>query len=150
VATGNGIYVDPSALLKLYRKEPESRAMAIWKSGQKEPVTVTLYGCAELVNGLALAAHRKAISPTEYRAAVSDFDDDMRYGHYSIVDLQWRSALRRSDSLSRKYSATLGTRSLDVLHVACALELRFKTLISYDHRQQTLAKAVGLKVLAPI
>jgi predicted nucleic acid-binding protein len=150
VAIGNSIYVDPSALLKLYRKEPESRAMSMWKGSQKEPVSVTLHGCVEMVNGLALAAHRRAINPAEYRAAVSDFDDDLKHGHYSVVDLQWRSALRRSDSLSRKYSATLGTRSLDVLHVACAMELGFKRFISYDHRQQALAKAVGLKVLAPV
>ena len=60
-----------------------------------------------------------------------------------------RQALTRAAKLSREYSRRLGTRSLDVLHVASALELGFSMFISFDIRQQNLVKAVGLKLLVP-
>jgi predicted nucleic acid-binding protein len=41
----------------------------------------------------------------------------------------------------------LGTRTLDVLHVACALELKLRRFLSFDERQQQLAAAVGLRLV---
>jgi predicted nucleic acid-binding protein len=43
----------------------------------------------------------------------------------------------------------LGTRSLDVLHVATAVTLGAKHFVTYDERQGALAKVVGLTLLAP-
>jgi predicted nucleic acid-binding protein len=45
--------------------------------------------------------------------------------------------------------AKLGTRSLDVLHIASALELELRIFVTHDSRQEALARAVGLKTLAP-
>ena len=39
-----------------------------------------------------------------------------------------------------------GHRSWDVLHVATALQLGSKTLLSFDHRQRSLAVANGFKI----
>jgi len=47
--------------------------------------------------------------------------------------------------LARRYGPKLGTRTLDSLHVACALELKAKQFWTFDERQTKLAKAVGLK-----
>jgi predicted nucleic acid-binding protein len=55
----------------------------------------------------------------------------------------------RAVELSRAHSPKLGTRSLDVLHVASALELEMRSFVTYDKRQESLARAVGLKTLAP-
>ena len=63
--------------------------------------------------------------------------------------LLWRATLNRAVDLSRTYSAKLGRRSLDVLHVASALELRMRLFVTYDKRQQDLARAVELKTLTP-
>jgi predicted nucleic acid-binding protein len=38
---------------------------------------------------------------------------------------------------------------LDVLHVAIALELECKRFLTFDSRQQRLARAVGLKLTTP-
>ena len=58
VATANTVYADPSALLKLYLHEPESQSMAAWRTKARGPLSVTHHGRVELVNGIALAAHR--------------------------------------------------------------------------------------------
>ena len=53
----------------------------------------------------------------------------------------------REDSLSALHSETLGTRSLDILHVAAALTLGLAHL-TFDTRQAALARIAGLKVPA--
>ena len=57
--------------------------------------------------------------------------------------------MARAGELSREFSRTLGTRSLDVLRVASAIELGFRYFLTFDSRQQNLARAVGLRSLAP-
>ena len=44
----------------------------------------------------------------------------------------------------------IGTRTLDVMHVACACETQANAFISFDERQCSLAKLAGLQVLEPI
>jgi predicted nucleic acid-binding protein len=122
VANAEKTYADPSALLKLYLNEPESRAMTGWRAKAGGPLAVTHHGRV---------------------------DDDFQQGRYVQVDLLWRAALKRAEDLSRNYSRTLGTRSLDVLHVASALELGFRNFLTFDLRQQNLARAVGLKPFVP-
>jgi hypothetical protein len=61
----------------------------------------------------------------------------------------WRSALRRAADLSREHTPELGCRSLDVLHVACALELDLRSFLTFDARQRQLARAVGLRLISP-
>jgi predicted nucleic acid-binding protein len=48
--------------------------------------------------------------------------------------------------LARRYGPKLGMRTLDTLHVACALELKAERFWTFDERQAKLAKAVGLKI----
>jgi predicted nucleic acid-binding protein len=149
VPTAEKTYADPSALLKLYLNEPDSRVMTAWRSKSAGPLSVTHHGRVELVNGIALAAFRKLLDGRAFDAALASLDDDFLQGRYTQVDLLWRAALERAADLSRSHSRTLGTRSLDVLHVASALELGFRSFLTFDARQQGLARAVGLKVFVP-
>ena len=55
----------------------------------------------------------------------------------------WEKAL----ILSRRYSAKLGTRTLDLLHVAAALVLKPEVFYTFDMRQHKLARAERLRVL---
>lgn len=149
MVTADRIYADPSALLKLYLNEPASRRFALWRSKLGGALFVTHHGRVEIANAIALAAHRRLIDQRAFHAALDAFDDDFAQGRYVQADLSWRAALNRAGTLSRRHSVTLGTRSLDVLHVACALELGHRIFVSYDSRQQNLARAVGLKLLTP-
>ena len=53
---------------------------------------------------------------------------------------------RAAEVLSAKHAASAGQRTIDLLHVAIALEAGAKTFLSFDQRQRKLAKAAGLKV----
>jgi antitoxin (DNA-binding transcriptional repressor) of toxin-antitoxin stability system len=88
-------------------------------------------------------------SPADEDAALGALEDDFAQGRYKQADLPWRAALRRATDLSRKHTSTVGCRSLDVLHVASAIELQFKRFTTFDSRQQQLTKAAGLKLVTP-
>jgi predicted nucleic acid-binding protein len=147
-ANAESIYVDPSALLKLYLHEPESRAVSRWRAKVRGPVAVTLFGRVELVNGIGLAAFRGLIPKTAHKAALAALDDDFAKGRCVLADLLWRATLKCADDISRKQTLVLGTRSLDVLHVASALTLKHRYFLTFDVRQGSLARAVGLKLIA--
>jgi hypothetical protein len=49
--------------------------------------------------------------------------------------------------LSKRFTAIHQCRTLDILHVAAALEFKANTLASFDSRQRQLAASVGLDLL---
>ncbi len=53
-----------------------------------------------------------------------------------------------AERLSALHSEALGTRSLDILHVAAALVLGLAEFLTFDRRQHALALAAGLQ--APV
>lgn len=149
MAGADGIYVDPSALLKLYLHQAESAAMSAWRARVRGPLTITHHSRVEVLNGICLAAFRGAISAPALRDALASFEEDMAASRYAHADLLWRSALRRAADLSREHTPQLGCRTLDVLHVACALELGASAFLTFDERQRRLARRVGLKLIFP-
>jgi predicted nucleic acid-binding protein len=149
VASAERTYVDPSALLKLYIHEPESAAMNAWRTRIRGALPMTLHGRLEIANGIALAAFRKAITTEAMADAVLSFEEDLAQGRYTEIDVLWRATLRRAADLSRTYTPKLGCRSLDVLHVATALELGLRDFVTFDGRPRQMARAVGLKAIAP-
>jgi predicted nucleic acid-binding protein len=144
-ASAENVYADPSALLKLYLHEPESRAMAAWRAKTRGALCVSLFGRTEIVNGIGLALARGFVSRTVHTAALAALDDDFQQGRMASADISWRAALRLAEDMSRRYTTTLACRTLDILHVASAVVLRKGNFLTFDHRQRKLADAVGLK-----
>jgi predicted nucleic acid-binding protein len=142
-------YVDPSALLRLYIHEPESAAMNAWRKRNPQVLTMTHHGRAELTNAIGLALFRKLITSDAYADTLASFEEDCAEGGYVHTDVLWRATLKRATDLSREHTPRIGCRSLDVLHVASALELEFKRFLTFDLCQQKLARAVALKVKVP-
>lgn len=81
--------------------------------------------------------------------ALASFDEDCVEGRYVQANVLWRATLRRAADISRRYTPILGGRPLDVLHVATALELGLRYFVTFDQRQQQLARATGLKLTTP-
>jgi predicted nucleic acid-binding protein len=149
VANADSVYVDPSALIKLYLNEPESRAMAVWRTRLGGTIAVTHHGRVEVVNALGLAVHRGKLTPDALEHALQAFEDDFAGGRLRQADLLWRATFTRAAELSRRHARTIGVRSLDVLHVASALELGLRHFATFDERQQNLARAAGLRPVVP-
>lgn len=62
MATADSIYVDPSALLKLYLHELESATMSLWREKTRGALPITHHGRVEVTNRICLAAHRGDIT----------------------------------------------------------------------------------------
>ncbi len=143
--TADEVYVDPSALARLYIHQEGSRQMASWRTRVRGPLAVTHHGRTEVVNAICRAAFLGQLGRDGLSEALADFSSDFASGHLRQADILWRAALNRAAELSERYTPKLGTRSLDVLHVACALELKLGHFLTFDARQQQLATSAGLK-----
>jgi predicted nucleic acid-binding protein len=142
-------YFDTSALHPLFIHEERSRRVTRYIQRHRGIIRITRFGYAELVNSMACAVFRKDISTAQFAAALADLDSDLKSHRVVMVDLLWRAAIDRAVELSREHTPELGSRMLDVLHVASALELGAKNMISYDQRQIELANTAGLKTISP-
>jgi predicted nucleic acid-binding protein len=135
--------------LKLYIHEPASAAMNAWRTRTKGALPLAPHGRLEIVNGICLAAFRKFINAEALIDAIASFDEDCAEGRYVEADVLWRATLRRAGELSRAHTPALGCRTLDVLHVATAVELGLRHFVTFDTRQRQLARAAGLKPITP-
>lgn len=147
IAASARTYVDPSALVKLYLHEAESRSMAAWRAKARSAVAVTLFGHVEVVNAIGLALARKLIPRQVHKAALAALDDDFAQARLVSADVPWRETLRLAAEISRRHTPVLACRTLDILHVASALALERPYFLTFDHRQRKLAQAVGLKTV---
>ena len=131
-------YADSSLLLKLYLLKPETPAALAALSSFAGSVIFTPLHRLEIVN---------AIRRKQALKALQTLRADLRSGFYLQPPLDWAKVFQRSHRLSRKHASKLLVRSLDLLHVALALELGTNEFLTFDDRQRQAASAEGLKVI---
>ena len=138
-------YADTSFLISLYGRDPHSPA-ALAEVSRRQPIFVlTSFGEAEFANAVELRLFHKDWTPAEARGVRKEFLEDLRRGILRIEELPAEVyALART--ISRRHTAKMGTRTLDVIHIASALLLRPSVFYSFDERQRRLAGAEGLTV----
>lgn len=138
-------YPDTGFLVSLYIEDDHSKAAT--ELVKSKPVfLLTPLVEAEFVNALELQVFRKQLTRREARNVYSEFlaSQASKLIRSQPFPLEaWEGAA----TLSRRHSARLGARTLDVLHVAAALVLRPDVFLTFDKRQSQLAKAEGLQVL---
>jgi hypothetical protein len=71
-------------------------------------------------------------------------------GFLHMPDLDFRALFEHAECLSAAHTAVIGTRSLDILHVAAASLLGARQFVSFDRRQRSLAFKAGLRILPRI
>jgi predicted nucleic acid-binding protein len=138
-------YADTGFLISLYREDDHSPAAS--SLAESKPVfLLTPFIEAEFTNALHLAVFRKRSTIAETRIVYESFAQHQASGVFRAIALSsdvWESAI----ALSRRHTAKLGVRTLDVLHVATAVVHKPDVFFSFDDRQRKLARATGLKVL---
>ncbi len=99
---------------------------------------------AECSHAIANQVFYRKISQTEADTLFRTLKRDRAGGLWLETALP-ENAFELCAELARRYAPKLGVRTLDSLHVACALELKAEQFWTFDERQAKLAKAVGLK-----
>src|SRR5712692_8332722 len=109
------------------------------------PLLLTPFGEFEFLNAIELRVFRKEITTTQAEASLRLFHDDLDAGSCLRRALP-ANAYERAVMLSRRHTRQLGTRGMDILHVAIALELGSELFFTFDQSQRRLAHASGLTV----
>ena len=108
---------------------------------------ITPLNQSELAHVISQYVFRGELSPPQAQQAWADFQQDSTQGIWifsNLPETTWETSI----SLARKYGPALGVRTLDSLHVACALELSAEKFWTFDDRQARLAEAAGLDTKA--
>lgn len=142
------IYLDTSALVKLYLLEEGSSVVQNLISSQNDPLPVWELQEMELTNALRLKVFWKEINETDADHQLALFGKRKEKGHYYFPDID-RAALFSTTLRLSAHTPELGCRTLDIMHVACACLLMPNLFVSFDSRQRQLAVKAGLKVYSP-
>jgi predicted nucleic acid-binding protein len=139
------VYPDSSFLFSLVAKDKHTPRASQYMLRSATSLVFTPLHRIELRNALRNAAGRKEITHEECRTAFTLIEEDLAEKFLVHTAVEWTNIFRRADSLDEMASET-GQRTIDLIHVAMALECEAKTFLSFDNRQRKLAKASGLKV----
>jgi predicted nucleic acid-binding protein len=139
-------YADSSFLFSLVAKDSRTGQATAYMVRAAVPLSFTPLHRIELRNALRNAVGRGELTDRICREAFVLIDTDLRDGVLIHAPVEWTNVFRRADDLSARYTGRDGQRTIDLLHVAIALEGGVETFLSFDNRQRRLAKAAGLKV----
>ena len=142
------IYLDTSALIKLYLIEMGSREVNDLIMAQDEPLPIWELQEAEFVNAMRLKVFWGDIAEKQADRQIEIFQERKSGGFYYFPELDRTQFLPKFYQICR-HSQELGCRTLDVLHVVCASLIGADRFVSYDTRQCQLAEKVALAVLSP-
>lgn len=145
----NAAYYDTGILLKLYTTEPASSAVQAFVTRRGRAIPITDLHLAEAISALRLKEFRGECTAEQAGGAIVCLQDDLRTRILRLIAVDWPAVWIRCQTLARTESARCGTRTLDTLHVACALSLHAGEFITSDRRQAALARVCGLTVADP-
>ena len=140
-------YLDTSSLVVLYCPEEKTEPLSAHLRRRPLPLVLTWLHETEFTNGLQLKLFRKEATAAAVTATLHALRADVEGGVLHRLQPSWASVFASTLRLSTAYSRTLGTRTLDLLHVAAALTLEATEFITGDDRQAKVATKEGLKVV---
>ena len=111
-----------------------------------EPLPFTGLHRLEMRNALALGVFRRILTSAQVSSAWADVERDLRSGRLVAQPVNWIPVYRTAAQWAALHSTRLGCRSLDVLHVSLAKKLEAKEFFTFDERQKSLARVLGLAV----
>ncbi len=145
-------YPDTSFLGALYRLQDNSAEAAAYFAAMPGPLEVTtllLYEFRQAVR-FQIRLHRHDASKGYPRAEgtkmLADLKADLVSGDVITIPAPWQQIHLAAGRLSELYTDASGHRSMDILHVATAMELGVKEFLTFDGNQKKLAEAEGLVV----
>ncbi|HEX8818145.1 MAG TPA: type II toxin-antitoxin system VapC family toxin [Terriglobales bacterium] len=139
------IYVDTSFLVSLYTLDVNSSIAAKVIEHSTGEHIVTVFVELEVLNALELRVFRKEISGQDADAALRSFETDLASKVFRLVATP-ELVFERAGQFSKQWTRRVGSRTLDLVHVAAAVELGCDIVYTFDRHQRKLADSMGLKV----
>jgi predicted nucleic acid-binding protein len=139
-------YFDSAIIVKLYVSEATSPDAIRLAGACAAPYCLTHWQALEVRNAIRLKAFRNEIVTVEMNQSIAAFEQDIANGRWQRPGYAAAAVEQKAEELSASYSAILGCRTLDIIHVAAALVLGAKEFVTFDVRQGVMAKQAGLTV----
>jgi predicted nucleic acid-binding protein len=139
-----GIYLDSSALAKLYVPEPESDTLEVFLQGRRD-LMISELAITEVLSAVARRRREGTITAhqaMEIRDAVLADADSGSFHRLDMSPVVHREAERLLFHIE-----SVALRTLDALHVAAALLGLATHVVTYDARMRAAALHAGLKPL---
>ena len=140
-------YADTGFLCSLYAPDAHTARAVRRMARQTLPLPVTWLHQLEFRNALRLRVFREEVTPSQRDASLNAMLADLASGVLVHAAPPLAGLTTEAERLSALHSEKLGTRPLDILHVATALVMGLPEFLAFDRRQQALAAAAGLRVL---
>jgi predicted nucleic acid-binding protein len=140
------IYVDSSFLVSSYIDDAHSEE-ADRRMSATPAIWITPLNRSEVAHAIRQCVFREKLSEHDAQRYWNNFQQDCSHGIWIPINFPektWETSIL----LAEMHGPTLGVRTLDSLHVACALELKAERFWTFDERQARLAEAVGLDTSA--
>ena len=137
------LYLDTSALVKLYVEENGSALVRRWVN-DAHTVATSILAYAEARAAFARRRRERKISPAAYGVILRDFEPD--WGHYVVLEAT-EPLIRSAGKLAEIHAL----RAYDAIHLASARILKDKvaepvSFASWDARLTVAALKEGLEV----
>ena len=148
-------YADSSFVLQLVVEDfANEEAIDCYRALGRPSLIYTSLHDLEVLNGLrlrifasaALGSRQRALARSQAAAAANRLQSLMKRGSLLRVPVEMDETFGEASKLSSLYTETIGSRSLDTLHVAAARLLSVDQFLTCDQRQAKLARRAGLKV----
>jgi predicted nucleic acid-binding protein len=140
-------YLDTGVLVKLYYPEPESGLVERWVRRQGLPIPLSVFHELEMTNAISLKRFRGEVTDLQVDAYLHNIKVDVDKGVLVRATLDWSEVLTLAVSLSERHTREIGTRTLDVLHVAYSHIAGCTHFVTSDERQASFAEQTGLRLI---
>lgn len=142
-------YCDTSFLLSLYIKDSNSEKAFARMEIQQASNVWTPFHQVEFDTALESRVRRRQTTRDQANSAYESLAMHREImGVYFESTVSWNSVWSRAIHLARQKASRQLCRTLDIVHLSLALELGAKEFLSFDHRQNALARSLDLKTLA--
>ena len=140
-------YFDSGLLVKAHCPEPDMATAHALIEASDPPIPFTELHGLEVRTALRLKRFRGELTAAELARALETLQSDLAAGLLARPAMDLEAVFLQAEVLSARHAAETGARSLDILHVAAAVELEADAFASLDERQRKVAAKAGLKLL---
>jgi len=141
------VYLDTSALTKIYVREPDSEELESALTGRRDLIVSDL-AVTELTSALSRRVRQGDLSAGDRSKLYGLLIQDLSVGQYQRSELT-QEAHRRAEELLMSLGTAAPLRAADALHLAQALMTKAGVLLTYDNRMARTARSLGVMDVIP-
>ena len=143
-------YFDTSCLVALYLPNDHTAAALRHRArGRRQPILFTPLHRLELRTTVRQCAYGGLLKQSDARQVLRHIEEDLDDGTLIHEPLAWTETLRQAEAVAERLAWTKPCRSLDLWHLAIALEIQAEVFVTFDKDQFALAQAEGLQAIIP-